>query len=68
MVAGSDNCRFLVNADELDTDGDGLGDACHSLPKRRFVTRQVVVPRSERVAFRECHSETKTSSVNTKSA
>jgi hypothetical protein len=32
MVAGPDNCPFLVNADELDRDGDGLGDACHSLP------------------------------------
>jgi hypothetical protein len=33
MVAVPDNCPFLVNADELDADGDGLGDACHSETK-----------------------------------
>ncbi len=32
MATGPDNCPFLVNADKLDRGGDGLGDACHSLP------------------------------------
>ena len=25
---GSDNCPLIANADQLDTDSDGTGDAC----------------------------------------
>jgi hypothetical protein len=28
IVAGPDNCPLVPNADQLDTDGDGAGDAC----------------------------------------
>lgn len=28
VLAAADNCPLIVNADQKDTDGDGLGDAC----------------------------------------
>ncbi len=28
VADGDDNCPFVVNPDQVDTDGDGLGDAC----------------------------------------
>ena len=28
----TDDCRFVVNADQADTDGDGAGDVCDSAP------------------------------------
>ncbi len=32
-VIGADNCPFLDNADQLDTDGDGFGDICDLEPE-----------------------------------
>lgn len=32
LVFNSDNCPRAVNADQADTDGDGLGDTCDPLP------------------------------------
>jgi hypothetical protein len=27
-----DNCRFVINPDQFDANGDGVGDACEVLP------------------------------------
>ena len=32
MVDGSDNCPLVANADQLDTDSDGVGDLCDNCP------------------------------------
>ena len=39
VLNAEDNCRFISNQDQADTDGDGIGDACSvfvELPSGRF--------------------------------
>lgn len=49
VADGSDNCVFVANGSQLDTDADGLGDSCDSFPSGGPLTfgAEVALPRPD---------------------